>query len=163
MDSDTPIRFAQVTDRLYRGGQPEEHHMSGLSALGVRTIVNLRREASAVARREIEQADQLGMRVVRLPFYGIFGAKPALIASILAELRRPENGIVYVHCRGGRDRTSLAVALYRVVAEGMAAEDAWQQEAVAFGHRSSFPYGGIRAVFDRAVAAHRADENKEDA
>jgi protein tyrosine/serine phosphatase len=40
-----------------------------------------------------------------------------------------------VHCDNGSDRTSLAVALYRVEVEGWDPQRAWQAEALDYGHR----------------------------
>jgi hypothetical protein len=58
-----------------------------------------------------------------------------------------------VHCHVGRDRTSLVIALARVVCEGWAAADAWQHDAVAFGYRRNLWHRSIADSFQSAIAA----------
>ena len=66
------------------------------------------------ARQEERDAKALGMKFVHAPFYGVFGQSDAFYEKIVGELKK---GGVYVHCLHGRDRTSLVVALYRVLVE----------------------------------------------
>jgi protein tyrosine/serine phosphatase len=149
--ADGPLRFGIVRDGLYRGGQPTARHLELLHQLGVETVIDLRRgstkEEEAVARR-------LGMRFLRFPFYGIFGADRQFLARVVEAIR--DGGRVYVHCEVGRDRTSLVVALYRVLVEGWDPAVAWQREAVAYGYRRGLFYGAIADSFDAAVRGLRA-------
>jgi GTP:adenosylcobinamide-phosphate guanylyltransferase len=69
-----PPRFAEVADGVYRGGQPSRRDLEALHALGVKTIIDLRREDEAVSRREEAEAHQLGLTFMHFPFYGVFGA-----------------------------------------------------------------------------------------
>jgi hypothetical protein len=62
-------------------------------------------------------------------------------------------GQVYVHCHVGRDRTSLVIALERVLLEGWDAAAAWQHDAVAFGYRPVLFHGNTADSFKAAVAA----------
>lgn len=147
-----PVRFARVATTLYRGGQPSHGHLALLHAVGVRTIVCLRREDAAVWRAEAEEARRLGMRFLHFPWYGIFGAGDELIEGVLAALRDATEGAIYVHCKRGRDRTSVVVALYRVLVEGWTPHVAWQREVLDFGWRSIWFYRRLRAVFDERVS-----------
>jgi protein tyrosine phosphatase (PTP) superfamily phosphohydrolase (DUF442 family) len=139
-----PTRFQQVAPALYRGGQPTAAQLAALHALGVRTIVDLRNTASAVANERAE-ADRLGLRFLSFPFSGLAKPDPAQLRAIVAALADPANGAVYVHCQQGRDRTSLVVALYRVWHDGWSPELAWQREADDYGH------GGWRHIFFRKL------------
>jgi protein tyrosine/serine phosphatase len=143
-----PARFGVVRDGFYRGGQPTERHLPLLRELDVETIVSLRR---GHARAEAAAAERLGMRFVNLPFFGALGANPALAERIVDAIRR--GGRVYVHCRLGRDRTSLAVALYRVLVDGWDPATAWRTEAVAYGYVRGLWYGRIADSFEAAVQA----------
>src|SRR5262249_55845116 len=120
-----PPRFARVADGIYRGGQPTCEQLEALHALGVSTVISLRREQRRLARVEAEHVGGLGMTFLRFPFYGVFGADELFLEGILHEMRR---GGVYIHCKHGRDRTSLLIALYRVCFEGWDPERAWQLE-----------------------------------
>jgi hypothetical protein len=76
---------------------------------------------------------------------------------------RPENGVVLVHCKNGRDRTSLVVGLYRALIEGAPVDEVWANDFVAFGHDPENPgppwtspvalyfYRSIRRTFLRHV------------
>jgi protein tyrosine/serine phosphatase len=143
-----PDRFAQVTPSLYRGGQPTASQLALLRDLGVRTIITFVTDAATV-RAETDAAARLGLAVHDYPFNGLSNPDPALLRRIIGELRGATSP-VYVHCRQGRDRTSLVVALYRVWVDGWDPDVAWQREALDFGH------GGVRALFfrklDRAYA-----------
>jgi protein tyrosine/serine phosphatase len=143
-----PDRFAQVTPSLYRGGQPTASQLALLRDLGVRTIITFIGDRTTL-RAETDAAARLGLTVHDYPFNGLSTPDPALLRRVIAELRGASLP-VYVHCRQGRDRTSLVVALYRVWVDGWDPDVAWQREALDFGH------GGVRALFfrklDRAYA-----------
>ena len=64
-------KFQQVTDRLYRGGQPREGGLSRLRELGIDTIVNLR-GTSKTTKAEETEARALGFNYfnVALPNWG---------------------------------------------------------------------------------------------
>lgn len=145
-----PPRFAEVRAGIYRGGQPSRRHLEALQALGVRTVISLRRESRRGWQEEKRHVQQLGMRWLRFPFYGVFGADVAFLREILDEMGR---GGVYIHCKHGRDRTSLLVALYRVWFEKWHPEEAWKLEVLDFGYQPSRFYRLIRRSFDRFVRA----------
>jgi protein tyrosine/serine phosphatase len=147
-----PARFAEVAPGIYRGGQPDRPQLEALRALGVHTVVNLRREQRSLRRMEGLHAGELGMRFLQFPFYGVFGADELFLESILEVMRL---GGVYIHCKHGRDRTSLLIALYRVCFEGWQPERAWQEEVLAYEHSPSYFYRKLRGTFARYVARHQ--------
>jgi protein tyrosine/serine phosphatase len=146
-----PVNFGQITDTIYRGGQPDAADLARMRALGVDTIINLRRENRSLRRRERRTAEALGMRVLEFPFYGVFGADDEFLGEILRQATDPDNGTVYVHCKNGRDRTSLVIALYRVLYQGWKAEEAWNYEVLAFGHQPTRFYRQIGTTFRRTI------------
>ena len=141
-----PVRFARVADGMYRGGQPTKAHLKQLYALGVRTVINLRRESAAVWRQEKIDAKALGMQFLHFPFYGVFGADDQFLHQIVEQVKK---GKVYVHCKHGRDRTSLMVALYRVLVENWEPKVAWKLEAIDFGSAQTYWYRRLRVAFER--------------
>jgi protein tyrosine phosphatase (PTP) superfamily phosphohydrolase (DUF442 family) len=154
---DGPVRFSQVNEQLYRGGQPSEAQLEDLKALGVTTIISLRKEDRDVTRAEEQAARRLGIRFLHFPFYGIFGASRSFLEQILAELRAPDNGVIYIHCKRGRDRTSVLVALHLVIDRGWTPDDAWQRAVLDYGYQPSFWYRRLGAVFDAMVRAYRKE------
>jgi protein tyrosine/serine phosphatase len=166
------MKLTRVNERLWRADQPATTDLEQLHELGIRTIVNLRREEGRTIAAERRAAEMLGMRFLNFRFYGIFGASTRFLDAILAELHRPENGGVLVHCKNGCDRTSLVIGLYRVLFEGWDPDRAWREEFVRHGHDPDNPrspwkprwrlwfYANVRRTFFRHLrcsrfAAHR--------
>ena len=137
LESSGPDRFSMVKPGLYRGGAPSAEDLEMLHSLGVVKIVDLRREDLGERRVEHAEARRLGMEYVEYPFYGVFGTDKAFLDNLLSELDTGGRGAVYVHCASGADRTSLAVALYRVAYDGWSPELAWEREALAYGHKAT--------------------------
>ena len=141
-----PARFGVVRDGLYRGGQPNARHLQLLRQLGVDTVIDLRHGNTDA---EAAEAKRLGMRFVRFPFYGIFGADAGFLGRIVDAIAH--GGRVYVHCQVGRDRTSLVIALYRVVVEKWEPSLAWKHEAIDYGYAAGLWYGAIVESYVGAV------------
>lgn len=121
--------FALVEDGLYRGAQPSQLGVAQLKETGVRTVIDLRDDRNPAERAWVEAA---GMTYVNIPTNAAV-VEPGKIAAFLdavKDARRP----VFVHCRRGRDRTGLEIAVYRIV------EQEWSREAAlkelyAHGHQ----------------------------
>ena len=121
-DAELP-RFQQVTDRLYRGGQPHDGGLRRLRELGIDTIVNLRGR-SATTKAEETEARALGFNYfnVALPNWG--RPQDGRVRRILLIMAAPQNGRVFVHCKDGVDRTGTIVALHRISHQGWKTQDA---------------------------------------
>ena len=116
-------RFQQVTDRVYRGGQPGDGGLRRLRELGIDTIVNLRGRSRTTRAEEIE-ASALGFNYfnVALPNWG--RPQDDRVRRILLIMAAPQNGRVFVHCKDGVDRTGTIVALHRITHQGWKTNDA---------------------------------------
>ena len=116
-------RFQQVTDRLYRGGQPRDGGLLRLRELGIDTIVNLRGTSKTTKAEEIE-ARALGFNYfnVALPNWG--RPQDERVRRVLLIIAAPQNGRVFLHCKDGVDRTGTIVALHRVTHQGWKTSDA---------------------------------------
>lgn len=123
--------FARVNERLYRGGQPRKNSMERLVALGVKTIINLR-DDDEKARTEADAAKTAGIHYFNVPLKRFGRPNNLEVARILSLIGDKENGIVFVHCHKGEDRTGLIIALFRISHDGWSAHDAIQ-EAKRFG------------------------------
>jgi protein tyrosine phosphatase (PTP) superfamily phosphohydrolase (DUF442 family) len=127
--------FSQVTDRLFRGGQPQEEGIEKLAELGINTIVNLR-GADRQSRADEAEATALGLRYFNVPLPVWGRPKDSQTNRVLEIIEAPENGRIFIHCRDGVDRTGTIVALYRISVEGWSA-DAAGREANTKGMRGS--------------------------
>ena len=103
--------FGQVNDHLYRGAQPKDAQYEELAALGVKTVVDLRGDAKKDSRASAERA---GLRYINLPLDDKSYPQADAAARFLEIVNDPANGVVYVHCAGGRHRTGALVAVYRM-------------------------------------------------
>ena len=102
--------FGQMDARFYRGAQPKPDDYAALKALGVRTVIDLRDDATDYERPAVEA---LGMRYVNIPMSDKEYPREAQIEQFLRLVDEPSTGAFYVHCAGGRHRTGVMGAVYR--------------------------------------------------
>jgi protein tyrosine/serine phosphatase len=103
--------FGRVTDRYFRGEQPDTRQFEALAALGVKTIVDLRRWHVQAEEKKVRAA---GMRFVSVPLSAKVPPSDADIRRFLEAVSDPANQPVFVHCEAGRDRTGAVTAIYRL-------------------------------------------------
>jgi len=115
--------FHRVNATIYRGGQPTAQGWASLKQLGVKTVVDLRRGEEHSVNAEQEAVEAAGMRYINVPLKGIVAPSDENISKVLAVLQSSADGPVFVHCRGGVDRTGAVIACYRI------AHDGWRNQA----------------------------------
>ena len=149
--------FGRISAAYYRGAQPQGGDYADLAALGVKTVINLTREDGQANERSM--AEGAGMRYVSIPMTTHTAPTDAQLAEFLAVVGNPENQPVYVHCVGGRHRTGVMTAVYRMTKDGWTADAAFKEmKRYDFGadflHREfkEFVYR-YRPLLDHAVAA----------
>ncbi len=111
--------FHQVSDQVYRGAQPTTEGFQALAKMGIKTIVDLRREEAQV-RQEQQLVESLGMKFLSVPME--MGAPTDDQVSRVMQELNSNAGPVFVHCHGGRDRTGTVIACYRKT------HDAWDSQ-----------------------------------
>ena len=116
--------FGQVNDHIYRGGQPEGDEFRQLAALGIKTIVDLRADYESDAKASAEHA---GLRYINLPMEPKEYPQADAAQRFLEIVNDQANWPVYVHCAGGRHRTGVMVAAYRVSVDGWDIKRAYQE------------------------------------
>jgi uncharacterized protein (TIGR01244 family) len=104
---------------LLRGAQPTAEGIKELSHRGVKTVINLRADAKPWEKEKVNQA---GMDYVFIPTVAERN-DPQAIAKFLDAVRTKEKP-AFVHCRVGRDRTGLEVAVWRITDCGWTKDDA---------------------------------------
>ena len=116
--------FGQVNDHIYRGGQPEGEDFRKLTSIGIKTIVDLRADNESGAKAAAEAA---GLRYINLPMKPKGYPEADAAKKFLDVVNDPANGAVYVHCAGGRHRTGVMVAVYRMSVDGWDIDRAYQE------------------------------------
>ena len=120
--SDVKIKnFGQMDERFYRGAQPKKEDYRSLSALGIKTVIDLRDDAKDYERPAVEA---LGMRYVNIPMSDKHYPREEQIEAFLKLANDADTGAFYVHCAGGRHRTGVMGAVYRFTKYG------WNYERV---------------------------------
>lgn len=146
--------FHQVNGRLYRGGQPREGGWRELAALGVNTVINLR-DDDVRALAEGSEARGAGLRYFNVPFGRLGRPSDEQVARVLSLINAPENGVVFVHCAKGQDRTGTVVAAYRITYDGWTggrAKDEAEHHGMKFWQRRMKDY--IQDYYRRRTHAH---------
>jgi uncharacterized protein (TIGR01244 family) len=130
--AETPAipNFHQVNDHVYRGGQPSPETWPTLAKMGVKTVIDLRREDEHSTAAEAQAVTAAGMKYINVPMKGVVSPTNEQIAKVLQHLNSQEP--VFVHCKRGADRTGTVIACYRIM------HDSWQrpralQEAKSLG------------------------------
>lgn len=114
--SDIDIRnFGQMDTNYYRGAQPKKDDYEALKALGITTIIDLQDEPT---KYEKGTAESLGMKYINIPMDDAEYPSEASIAEFLKNINDPANGVMYVHCKGGKHRTGVTGAVYRFTKYG---------------------------------------------
>jgi protein tyrosine/serine phosphatase len=117
--------FGQAGDRYFRGEQPVGRDYSDLAALGVKTVIDL--QADGDNADEPQLVKDAGMTFYRIPMTTHTPPTAAQLAEFLTIVTDPSRQPVYVHCAGGRHRTGVMTAVYRMAQDGWTADQAFQE------------------------------------
>lgn len=141
--------FGRVNDAYYRGAQPKGGDYTALAAMGIKTVIDLQEDFD---RSEEAQVRRAGMNFHRIPMSTHRPPTAAEQAHFLRLVNDPANQPVYVHCKGGRHRTGVMTALYRLTNDGWTAEK-------AFSEMKQYDFGPefLHPEFKRFVYAYYAD------
>lgn len=117
--------FGRINAQYYRGAQPEGRDYADLAALGVRTVINLTSDdAQADERAMVARAK---MTYVEIPMMTHRPPTAAELGKFMSIVNDPANQPVYVHCVGGKHRTGVMTAAYRMSNEGWTADRAFKE------------------------------------
>ena len=108
----------KITDNLYRSAQPTEEGMKNLRQMGMVTIVNLRSFNSD--RDEIGDTG-LGYEHIYMKAWHPERKEVIRFLQIVTNEKRTP---VLFHCKHGADRTGTMCALYRIIVQGWATDEA---------------------------------------
>ena len=149
--------FGRVNTAYYRGAEPADSQYAALASLGIRTVIDLRgSDVDAGDKRLVEVA---GMTYMQLPMTTHEAPTSEAVNLFLKTVNEPANQPVYVHCVGGRHRTGVMTAIYRMNHDGWSSERAFKEmKDYKFGadflhpefKKFVFGYGTLRASAPQA-------------
>jgi len=118
--------FARVSDTYFRGAQPVGSDYADLARLGIKTVINLIGD-SDLDTTEQSSVERQGMRYLVIPMSTRRAPTTAQLQSFLAVVNDAASQPVYVHCVGGRHRTGVMTAVYRMVNDGISGAEAFNE------------------------------------
>jgi tyrosine-protein phosphatase SIW14 len=116
--------FGQINENYYRGAQPEGQDYNDLASLGVKTVINLIKDEKS---EEVSTVQRMGMKYVHIPMTTGTAPTPDQIKQFLSLVEDPANQPVYVHCVGGKHRTGVMTAVYRMTEDGWNSDQAFKE------------------------------------
>jgi protein tyrosine phosphatase (PTP) superfamily phosphohydrolase (DUF442 family) len=117
--------FGRVNAKYYRGAQPNGNDYTDLAGLGVKTLINL--TSDDAEPNEEAMAKQAGMRYVQIAMTTHEPPTSAQLAQFMTIVNDSASQPVYVHCVGGRHRTGVMTAAYRMNEDGWSADQAFKE------------------------------------
>jgi protein tyrosine/serine phosphatase len=143
--------FGQISSTYYRGGQPHGNDYADLAALGVKTVINLTSDDAEA--NEQQMVTGAGMRYVQIPMTTHREPTAAEIAQFLGIVNDTASQPVYVHCVGGKHRTGVMTAVYRMT------NDKWSSDQ-AFSEMKKFQFGAdfLHSEFKKFVYGYPAEQ-----
>ncbi len=108
------FNFHVVAPNIMRGSQPSEEAFRLLKEYcGVKTILDLR---SDIENLEWEKriVEGLGMNFINIPMSGRQAQAIETIEQCLGIINNKANQPIFVHCQGGKDRTGMIFAAFRM-------------------------------------------------
>jgi len=124
--------FGKINATYYRGAQPQGHDYADLAALGVKTVIDLTDDDGEAS--EPSMVKSAGMQSFKIPMSTHQPPTAGQLSQFLKIVNDPANQPVYVHCVGGRHRTGVMTAAYRMTNEG------WTGDR-AFSEMKQYKYG----------------------
>jgi protein tyrosine phosphatase (PTP) superfamily phosphohydrolase (DUF442 family) len=117
--------FGRIDNNYYRGAQPRDRDYSDLAALGIRTVVNLTSfDALADEKAKVEGS---GMQYFQIPMTTRIAPTSEQIDQFLDIVTSATRQPVYIHCVGGRHRTGVMTAVYRMIKDGWTSDRAFKE------------------------------------
>jgi protein tyrosine/serine phosphatase len=117
--------FGRVNDNYFRGAQPETKDYQALASLGVKTVINL--IGSDADPAEKAMVARHGMEYLHIPMNTHVPPTQQQLATFLQTVNDPARQPVFVHCVGGKHRTGVMTAVYRMTRDGWTAEQAFKE------------------------------------
>lgn len=123
--------FGCINENYYRGAQPQTQDYASLASFGIKTVIDLQRDGDPNEQRLVESN---GMKFIRFRMTTTDRPDAETVAQFLKIVNDPANQPVYVHCAGGRHRTGVMTAIYRLT------HDSWKPDQ-AYAEMKQYEFG----------------------
>lgn len=117
--------FGRVNDGFYRGAQPEGRDYIDLAVMGIKTVIDLQGDGDN--QNEEGLVKDAGMRFYRIPMTTRVVPTVEQLTHFRKIVNDKEHQPIYVHCAGGRHRTGVMTAVYRMEHDGWSADQAFKE------------------------------------
>jgi tyrosine-protein phosphatase SIW14 len=117
--------FGRIDANYYRGAQPQGRDYADLAALGIKTVINLTSDDTLADEKGM--VERAGMKYLPIPMSTHVVPTVAQLAEFFKVVNDPASQPVYVHCVGGRHRTGVMTAAYRINHDGWTADQAFKE------------------------------------
>ena len=140
--------FGRINERYYRGAMPQDEDFAALAKLGVKTTIDLTDQDGESDEQQL--AERAGLKFFKIAMNTRVVPTTEQIATFMSIVNDPANQPVYVHCVGGKHRTGVMTAIYRML------EDKWTPDK-AFQEMKSFKFGAdfLHPEFKKFVFAFK--------
>jgi tyrosine-protein phosphatase SIW14 len=148
--------FGRVAPTYYRGAQPKGGDYANLAALGVKSVINLTSDDASADEKAL--AERAGLAYFQIPMTTRQAPTAGQLAQFLKIVDDAANQPVYVHCVGGRHRTGVMTAAYRITHDGWTADQ-------AFKEMKQYKFGAdfLHPEFKQFVYSYRPETQHADA
>ena len=116
--------FGRVNDNYFRGAQPGARDYADLAALGVKTVIDLQDYGDNAEPAMVESA---GMKYVRIGMSTRVNPTQQQLEQFLHIINDPASQPVNMPCGGGRHRTGVMTAVFRMTREGWKGDQAFKE------------------------------------
>lgn len=140
--------FGRVNERFYRGAKPTEKDLADLAKMGVKTTIDLTDDDGDANEQRFAEA--AGLKFFKIAMNTRVTPTVAQIAQFMSIVNDPANQPVYVHCVGGKHRTGVMTAIYRM------SQDNWTPDQ-AFKEMKNYKFGAdyLHPEFKKFVMAFK--------
>lgn len=156
--------FALTEDEtLIRGAQPTKNAKL-LVDVGIEEVLILKVDTRGEVAKEIQVLSDAGLSSDRIHHLKMQWNKvdvqttceQAVTALHIIAAAQADGRTLYFHCTAGEDRTGMVAGLYRVFAEGISAEEAFDHELCERGYADGQTEGHSRKPAAIASTIHRS-------
>ena len=130
----------KVSEKMYRGAQPEKEGFKELKKLGIKTIIDL-----TGSKKDKKYMKGYNFIYKKIPLTASVPDKKDF-QSVVDLMLNSDLWPIFVHCKYGADRTGAIIALYRIKLENWKPHDA-VVEMILGGHKFHRKYGKILPEF----------------
>src|SRR4026208_2196020 len=139
--------FGKINANFYRGAQPREREYAELTAMGIKSVIDLCDDHD---RKDYANGEATGAGLWYVPFPMSDRDYPAerIAPNFLRIITGTNRGHtpMFLHCAGGRHRTGALTAIYRMKVDNWTLKEAMDELESYFGFWGSARWWGHREI-----------------